>query len=78
MQDIKFLEGDAWGRRKDIDEHVTIPDEALNAIRSMTKKGIATEESTSPRQRLRLDSYGCILHPSFTSKTTILWPFVKG
>lgn len=44
MQGVKLLEGDVWGHRKDIDEYFTVPDEAVNAIKSMAEKGIATEE----------------------------------
>ncbi len=44
MQGVKLLEGDVWGHRKDIDEYFTVPDEAVNVIKSMTEKGIATEE----------------------------------
>jgi hypothetical protein len=43
MQGVKLLEGDVWGHRKDIDEYFTVPDEALTAIRSMTKEGAAPE-----------------------------------
>ncbi len=44
MQGVKLLEGDVWGHRKDIDEYFTVPDEVVNVIKSMTEKGIATEE----------------------------------
>jgi hypothetical protein len=43
MQGVKLLEGDVWGHRKDIDEYFTVPDEALTAIKSMTKEGKALE-----------------------------------
>ena len=43
MQGVKLLQGDVWGHRKDIDEYFTVPDEALNAIKSMNKEGTAPE-----------------------------------
>lgn len=51
MQGIKLLEGDVWGHRKDIDEYFTVPDEAVNAIRSLTKKGLAAEEIAKEVQK---------------------------
>lgn len=51
MQDVKLLEGDVWGHRKDIDEYFTVPDEALTAIKSMTKEGTAPDEITKELQR---------------------------
>ena len=29
QQGVKLLEGDVWDHRKDIDEHFTVPDQAL-------------------------------------------------
>jgi hypothetical protein len=51
MQGVKLLEGDVWGHRKDIDEYFTVPDEALTAIKSMTKEGTASDEITKIVQR---------------------------
>jgi len=51
MQGVKLLEGDVWGHRKDIDEYFTVPDEALTAIKSMTKEGTAPDEITKEVQR---------------------------
>src|SRR5512137_1314567 len=51
MQGIKLLEGDVWGHRKDIDEYFTVPDEALTAIKSMTKEGTAPDEITKEVQK---------------------------
>ncbi len=51
MQGIKLLEGDVWGHRKDLDEYFTVPDEAMNAIKSMTEKGVAPEEIAKEVQK---------------------------
>ncbi|MGB5100942.1 MAG: DUF1699 family protein [Methanothrix sp.] len=51
MQGVKLLEGDLWGHRKDIDEYFTVPDEALTAIKSMTREGAAPDEITKEVQR---------------------------
>jgi hypothetical protein len=51
MQGVKLLEGDVWGHRKDIDEYFTVPDEALTAIKSMTKEGTAPDKITKEVQR---------------------------
>lgn len=51
MQGVKLLEGDVWGHRKDLDEYFTIPDEAMNTIKSMTEKGIAPEEMAKEIQK---------------------------
>lgn len=51
MQGVKLLEGDVWGHRKDLDEYFTIPDEAVNAIKSMTEKGVAPEEMAKEVQK---------------------------
>ena len=51
MQGIDLLEGDVWGHRKDIDEYFTVPDEALNAIKSLTEKGVPAEEMTREIQK---------------------------
>jgi hypothetical protein len=51
MQGVKLLEGDVWGHRKDIDEYFTVSDEALTAIKSMTKEGTASDEITKIVQR---------------------------
>ena len=50
MQGVKLLEGDVWGHRKDIDEYFTVPDEALTAIKSMTKEGTSPDEITKKVQ----------------------------
>lgn len=51
MQGVKLLEGDVWGHRKDLDEYFTIPDEALNTIKSMNEKGVAPEEMAKEVQK---------------------------
>ncbi len=51
MQGVKLLKGDVWGHRKDLDEYFTISDEALTAIKSMTKEGTAPDEITKEVQR---------------------------
>jgi hypothetical protein len=51
MQGVKLLEGDVWGHRKDLDEYFTVPDEAVNAIKSMTEKGVAPEEMAEEVQK---------------------------
>jgi hypothetical protein len=51
MQGVKLLEGDVWGHRKDIDEYFTVPDEALIAIKSMTKEGTAPDKIAKEVQR---------------------------
>lgn len=44
MQGIELLEGDVWGHRKDINEYFTVPDEAVDAIKSMKESGTNPEE----------------------------------
>jgi hypothetical protein len=44
MQGVKFIEGDVWGHRKDLDEYFTVSDEALKTIRSMAKAGSPPED----------------------------------
>ena len=51
MQGVKLLEGDVWGHRKDIDEYFTVPDEAVTAIKSMTKEGTASDEIAKEVQK---------------------------
>ena len=51
MQGVQLLEGDVWGHRKDIDEYFTVPEEALNAIKSMSEKGLSTEEMAEVVQK---------------------------
>jgi len=51
MQGIKLLEGDVWGHRKDLDEYFTVPDEAVEAIKSMTQKGATPEEMAKEVQK---------------------------
>ena len=51
MQGVKLLEGDVWGHRKDIDEYFTVPDEAVTAIKSMTKEGTAPDEIAKEVQK---------------------------
>ncbi len=51
MQGIKLLEGDVWGHRKDLDEYFTVPDEAVEAIKSMTQKGATPDEMAKEVQK---------------------------
>ncbi len=51
MQGVNLLEGDVWGHRKDLDEYFTIPDETLDAIKSMNEKGVAPEEMAKEVQK---------------------------
>ncbi len=51
MQGVKLLEGDVWGHRKDLDEYFTVPDEAVNTIKSLTEKGVAPEEMAKEVQK---------------------------
>ncbi len=51
MQGIKLLEGDVWGHRKDLDEYFTVPDEAVEAIKSMAQKGATPEEMAKEVQK---------------------------
>jgi hypothetical protein len=51
MQGVKLLQGDVWGHRKDLDEYFTVPDEAVNAIKSMTEKGATPEEMAKEVQK---------------------------
>jgi hypothetical protein len=51
MQGVKLLVGDVWGHRKDLDEYFTVPDEAVNTIKSMTEKGAAPEEMAKEVQK---------------------------
>ncbi len=51
MQGVELLKGDVWGHRKDIDEYFTVPDEAIDAIRSLKKRGTAHEETIKEVQK---------------------------
>jgi hypothetical protein len=51
MQGVNLLEGDVWGHRKDIDEYFTVPNEALNAIRNLSKEGASAEEIAKEVQK---------------------------
>ena len=51
MQGVNLLEGDVWGHRKDIDEYFTVPDEALNAIKSLAEKGVSADEMAREVQK---------------------------
>jgi hypothetical protein len=51
MQGVKLLEGDVWGHRKDIDEYFTVPDQALEAIKSMKKEGLASDDIAKEVQK---------------------------
>jgi hypothetical protein len=51
MQGIELLEGDVWGHRKDINEYFTVPDEAVDAIKSMNESGTNPEEIERQVQR---------------------------
>lgn len=44
MQGVELIEGDVWGHRKDINEYFTVPDEAVDAIKSMKERGANPEE----------------------------------
>lgn len=68
MQGVKLLEGDVWGHRKDIDEYYTVPDEAVAAIKSMTNKGIATEEIAKEVQKTAKVGIGLV---EYIAKTEI-------
>lgn len=68
MQGIKLLEGDVWGHRKDIDEYFIVPDEAVNAIRSLTKKGMATDEIAKEVQKTAKVGTGLV---EYIAKTEI-------
>lgn len=44
MQGIELLEGDIWGHRKDINEYLTVPDNAVDTIKSMRERGANPSE----------------------------------
>lgn len=44
MQGIELLEGDIWGHRKEINESLTVPDEAVDAIKAMKERGACPDE----------------------------------
>ena len=68
MQGVNLLEGDVWGHRKDIDEYFTVPDEALNAIKSLAKEGASAEEITREVQKTSKLGKGLI---EYIAKTEI-------
>jgi hypothetical protein len=43
--------GDVWGHRKDLDEYYTIPYEAINTIKSLTRAGASAEEIVEKVQK---------------------------
>ncbi len=44
MQDVKMLEGDVWGHRKDIDEYFTVEDATVDEIRTLAASGANLDE----------------------------------
>ena len=44
MQDIKLLEGDVWGHRKDLDEYFTVEDATVEEIRSLADSGTTLDD----------------------------------
>ncbi|MFB3765446.1 MAG: DUF1699 family protein [Methanotrichaceae archaeon] len=69
MQGIDLIEGDVWGHRKDIDEYFTVPDETVAAIKSMTEKGIAPEETAKEVRKTAKVGEGLIRYIAKTSAT---------
>lgn len=44
MQNIKLIEGDVWGHRKDINEYYTTSPTIVNKIKEMKSEGISDEK----------------------------------
>jgi hypothetical protein len=69
MQGIDLIEGDVWGHRKDIDEYFTVPDETVAAIKSMTKQGIALEETAKEVRKTAKLAEGLVKYIARTGVT---------
>jgi hypothetical protein len=43
MQGVKFLQGEVWGHRKDLDEYFTVEDTTVEEIRSLAGSGVSID-----------------------------------
>ena len=51
MQGVKFIEGDVWGHRKDLDEYFTVEDSTLDKIRALAADGASADDVANQIQR---------------------------
>ncbi len=57
MQGVELLEGDVWGRRKDIDEYFTVSDSTIDEIHTLAVNGtnldvVATQMHRKEKNRI--------------------------
>jgi len=51
MQDIKLIEGDVWGHRKDINEYYSIAPALLDKIKELKSEGMSDEDIVNKLER---------------------------
>ncbi|WP_094227993.1 DUF1699 family protein [Methanolobus psychrotolerans] len=51
MQDIKLVEGDVWGHRKDINEYYSIAPALLDKIKELKSEGMSDENIVNKLER---------------------------
>jgi hypothetical protein len=51
MQNIKLVEGDVWGHRKDINEYYSVSPALLDKIKELKSDGLADEEIVNKLER---------------------------
>ncbi|MBN1133371.1 MAG: DUF1699 family protein [Methanosarcinaceae archaeon] len=58
MQNIKLIEGDVWGHRKDINEYYSVSNDIIVNIKELKSKGNSNEkiaETLAPESKLNKD-----------------------
>lgn len=51
MQEIKLIEGDVWGHRKDINEYYSVSPALLDKIKELKSEGMSDEEIVNKLER---------------------------
>jgi hypothetical protein len=51
MQNIKLIEGDVWGHRKDINEYYSVSPALLDKVKELKSEGMSDEEIVSKLER---------------------------
>ncbi|WP_406659631.1 DUF1699 family protein [Methanolobus sp. ZRKC3] len=51
MQDIKLVEGDVWGHRKDINEYYSVSPALLDKVKELKSDGLSDEEIVNKLER---------------------------
>jgi hypothetical protein len=51
MQNIKLIEGDVWGHRKDINEYYSVSPALLDKVKELKSEGMSDEEIVNKLER---------------------------